>query len=47
MWYEVSDTYNSAPRKPGDTNPDFIAAVTDLTATVCAAGNDLVKEKGY
>ena len=28
----VADAYNSALKKLGDTNPDFIAAVTDLTA---------------
>ena len=32
---EVSGTYNSALRKLGEEDPDFMAAVTDLTAAVC------------
>ena len=32
---KVANSYNSALRKLGDTNPDFIAAVTDLTASGC------------
>ena len=35
----VADAYNSALKKLGDTNPDFIAAVTDLTASACAKFN--------
>lgn len=35
----VANTYNSALKKLGDTNPDFIAAVTDLTASACAKLN--------
>lgn len=31
----VADTYNAALRRLGDRNPDFIAAITDLTATAC------------
>lgn len=31
----VANAYNSALKKLGDTNPDFIAAVTDLTASAC------------
>ena len=31
----VSATYNSALKKMGDTNPSFIAAVTDLTSKAC------------
>jgi len=31
----VSSAYNAAARKLGDTEPDFIAAVTDLTASAC------------
>ncbi len=34
---KVADTYNKAARKLGDPNPDFLAAVGDLTATGCAA----------
>ena len=33
---KVEDTYNSAFRKIGDANPDFMAAVTDLTSKSCA-----------
>ncbi len=32
---KIADTYNSALRKLGDDNPDFIAAVNDLTAEKC------------
>lgn len=35
----VSGTYNAAARRLGDTEPDFIAAVTDLTASACEALN--------
>ena len=31
----VANTYNAALKKFGDKNPDFIAAITDLTATAC------------
>ncbi len=31
----VANTYNKALRKLGDKNPDFLAAVTDLTAESC------------
>ncbi len=33
----VSSAYNKAAKKLGDPNPDFMAAVGDLTATGCAA----------
>jgi triacylglycerol lipase len=32
---EVTNAYNSTLRKIGEQNPDFMAAVTDLTASVC------------
>ncbi|MCR5801184.1 MAG: triacylglycerol lipase [Lachnospiraceae bacterium] len=32
---KVAGTYNAAFRKLGDTDPDFIEAVTDLTASKC------------
>lgn len=32
---DVSGTYNSTLRKLGEEDPDFMAAVTDLTASVC------------
>ena len=34
---KIADTYNKAARKLGDPNPDFLAAVSDLTASGCAA----------
>ena len=33
--HSISDTYNKALRELGDENPDFMAAVEDLTASVC------------
>lgn len=36
---KVADSYNAALRKLGDENPDFIAAVTDLTASACKSFN--------
>ena len=35
MKEKVAGMYNSALKKVGDKNPDFIAAVTDLTASKC------------
>lgn len=35
----VAATYNAAARTMGDTEPDFLAAVTDLTASACQAFN--------
>lgn len=32
---KVADTYNKTLKKLGDQNPDFMAAVKDLTASVC------------
>ena len=32
--------YNSTLKKLGDTNPDFLAAVTDLTQSACIARNE-------
>ncbi len=40
----VADTYNTALRKAGDENPDFLAAVTDLTASACEKRNTYVKD---
>ena len=34
---KIAATYNKAAHKLGDPNPDFMAAVSDLTATGCAA----------
>ena len=33
---KITDAYNTAARKLGDEEPDFLSAVTDLTASVCA-----------
>ena len=35
----VANNYNAALKKAGDISPDFIAAVTDLTASACAKFN--------
>lgn len=40
----IAQTYNSALKKLGDTNPDFLAAVTDLTASACNQFNEQVKD---
>ena len=40
----IADKYNNALRKLGDTNPDFIAAVTDLTASHCKAMNEIMSD---
>lgn len=40
----VADTYNAALKKLGDFNPDFMAAVTDLTAGACAARNEITPD---
>ncbi|MEY8508072.1 triacylglycerol lipase [Lachnospiraceae bacterium 42-17] len=40
----VADTYNRALKKAGDENPDFLAAVTDLTASACENRNASVKD---
>lgn len=36
---KVSESYNAALRKLGDENPDFMAAVNDLTASACKKFN--------
>lgn len=36
----IADKYNKALKKLGDTNPDFLAAVNDLTASSCRALNE-------
>lgn len=40
----VAKTYNMALRKFGDQNPDFLAAVYDLTADACRKRNEEVKD---
>ena len=36
---KIAAAYNAAMRKVGDPNPDFLAAVTDLTESACLARN--------
>ena len=36
---KIADTYNAALKRLGDEAPDFLAAVTDLTASACEARN--------
>ena len=40
----VANAYNMAASKLGDPNPDFVAAVTDLTHSKCAEFNEEVKD---
>lgn len=40
----VANTYNAALRRLGDPNPDFLAAVYDLTAEACSKRNETVKD---
>ena len=40
----VANTYNAALRKFGDTKPDFLSAVYDLTAESCKEMNEQVKD---
>lgn len=40
---QIAGTYNAALRKLGDENPDFMAAVTDLTGTACVARNQALE----
>lgn len=40
----IAGTYNATLRKLGDTSPDFMAAVSDLTATACAQRNEMLRE---
>ena len=42
---KVADSYNAALRKLGDENPDFLAAVSDLTASACEAFNQKVPDR--
>lgn len=41
---KVTETYNSAMLNVGDSDPDFISAVTDLTAKRCAEMNEIMKD---
>ena len=40
----VAKAYNAALKKFGDTNPDFLASVYDLTAESCRKRNESVKD---
>lgn len=40
----VADAYNTALKKFGDTDPDFLSAVYDLTAASCRTFNETVKD---
>ena len=40
----IANTYNSAAAKLGDPNPDFMAAVTDLTSSACSRRNETVRD---
>lgn len=40
----VAGKYNAALKKLGDSKPDFIAAVTDLTASACSELNEICKD---
>jgi len=37
---KIAAAYNTALKRLGDTNPDFLAAVTDLTEPACLARNE-------
>ncbi len=41
----LANNYNQALKKLGDQSPDFLAAVTDLTASRCAEINSVAKDK--
>lgn len=41
----VAAAYNKAAAKLGDTNPDFLAAVYDLTSEKCEQRNEVVKDQ--
>ena len=41
----IARKYNAALKKLGDCNPDFISAVTDLTANSCKRINDEARDK--
>lgn len=40
----IANTYNRAAAKLGDPNPDFMAAVTDLTSAACSERNETVRD---
>lgn len=42
---KVAASYNTALKKLGDQNPDFLAAVSDLTASACSRFNETAPDK--
>lgn len=44
MKQKIAGGYNMALKKMGDKNPDFIAAVSDLTASACRDFNEKVED---
>lgn len=40
----IAAAYNAAMQKVGDPNPDFLAAVTDLTESACLARNEVTPD---
>ena len=44
MRNKMASTYNAGAKKLGDTTPDFIAAVTDLSGSACEIFNSEVKD---
>lgn len=40
----IAAAYNAAMKKLGDENPDFLAAVTDLTESACLARNQVMPD---
>ncbi len=43
---KVAAAYNGAAKSLGDTSPDFMAAVSDLTASACSAFDEELTEPG-
>ena len=41
---KIAAAYNAAMQKVGDPNPDFLAAVTDLTESACLARNEVTPD---
>lgn len=41
---KIAAVYNAALRKVGDPDPDFLAAVTDLTESACLARNEVTPD---
>ena len=41
---KIAAAYNAALRKVGDPNPDFLAAVTDLTESACLRRNEVTPD---